>query len=311
MTRPRPRPRILLVSDYRGWTHEHAARSLAAVLADEYEFEIVCSVDAPDLTGRAVDLVVLLFWGDDLLRRYGVPRERLARLVASHRWTHPHYGALDDAAFVARYLADAGHVLCLSSRLVRQLAPHRPDARLFLYGIDVDQFTATPPRSGPVKIGWAGRISDDSKGVHDILLPAAGDSFELALADGSRAPAAMREFYGGLDVLCVASVAEGGSMPLIEGMACGLFPIAVDVGWVPDVIVHGRDGLIVERTPEAFRDAFAWCTAHPDEVRAAGAANAARIRETWGWSSLRDHLKSSFDAMLAATPPGPFTLEAA
>ena len=66
----------------------------------------------------------------------------------------------------------------------------------------------------------------------------------------------MARFYNSIDVICVASTAEGDPLPLVEGMACGCFPVCVDVGIVPELVQSGVNGLIVDRTPAAFRAAL-------------------------------------------------------
>lgn len=300
------RPRILLLVDYRGMSHEINARGMMQLLGDRYDFHLERMCDAPDLSGLSLDLAIAFFWGEPL-DHYAIPRARLARVVASHRWHHPYFGVADTGAFVERYLSDAAHVLCISSRLLGEVSAHRP-ARLFRFGIDPARFRPPPSRSGPIRIGWSGRIADPSKGVRDVLLPAAGDDIALILADGDVPHDEMPAFYAGLDVLCIASQSEGGPIPLLEGMACGCFVISVDVGIVPELLTHGRDGLIVQRTPEAFRAAFEWCLAHPDAVRRAGRANAERVRRDRAWAALRDELTTLLDDLLAAAPPGRFTI---
>ena len=301
------RPRILLLVDYRRCSHDIAAHALQETLGDLYDFEIAYGDDTLDVMGLDIHLAIAMFWGDDALARYQIPRARMVRLVGSHRWIHPYYGRLTDQQFCERYLADCDHVLCLSERLVRQLSPYRT-AQSFPYGVYTDRFTPHGTRSGPITQGWAGRIQDDSKGVKDILLPAVEGHFELQIADGTLSHEDMVKFYAGLDVFCVASVAEGGSTVLVEAMSCGLFPIACDVGWVPELITNGKNGLIVERTPESFRAALAWCAEHPEQVRAAGASNVEQVRSQWDWRSLRPRLRSVLDGLLAATPPGTFPL---
>jgi glycosyltransferase involved in cell wall biosynthesis len=300
------RPRILLLVDYTNGSHDIAAQALRETLGDRYEFVIVYGDKSFDVAGLDIHLAIAMFWGDDALARYHIPRSRMVRLIGSHRWIHPFYGQLTDQQFCERYLADSDHILCLSQKLMKQLVPYR-GVKHFPYGIYTDRFTPMGKRSGPITFGWAGRLRDDSKGVKDILLPATEGLFELQIADGF-SHSQMVDFYAGLDVFCVASVAEGGSTVLIESMSCGLFPVACDVGWVPEVIVHGQNGLIVERTPEAFRSALTYCAQHPDEIRRAGASNVERIRAHWDWRSLRPQLCGVLDEILAATPEGSFRL---
>jgi glycosyltransferase involved in cell wall biosynthesis len=47
------------------------------------------------------------------------------------------------------------------------------------------------------------------------------------------------------EVLLLPSFAEGFSLALLEGMACGLAPVATTVGSAPDVLTDGVDALLV------------------------------------------------------------------
>ena len=105
----------------------------------------------------------------------------------------------------------------------------------------------------------------------------------------------MPDFYNSIDVISVASTAEGDPRPLIEGMACGCFPVTTDVGIVPELVRHGENGLIVERSVKAFAEAFAWCRANVDQVRAAGRRNAELMLASRTWA----HVASAWASAIA------------
>ena len=65
----------------------------------------------------------------------------------------------------------------------------------------------------------------------------------------------MVEFYQGLDALICASRTEGGPHPLLEASACQIPVISTRVGIAPELIRSGENGMLVERTVEAIRDA--------------------------------------------------------
>lgn len=50
---------------------------------------------------------------------------------------------------------------------------------------------------------------------------------------------------------------EGGPIPLIESMAMGVIPVATDTGFARDVILHGKNGLVIPNppSPDQVRDA--------------------------------------------------------
>lgn len=46
---------------------------------------------------------------------------------------------------------------------------------------------------------------------------------------------------------------EGGPMPLIESMAMGVIPVATDTGFARDIIVQGKNGLVIPNPPTALQ----------------------------------------------------------
>ncbi len=58
------------------------------------------------------------------------------------------------------------------------------------------------------------------------------------------------------DIIALTSDFEGMPMALIEGMAAGCAPVAPEVGGIPEVIVHGKSGLLVRPDSEEYAQAF-------------------------------------------------------
>jgi glycosyltransferase involved in cell wall biosynthesis len=103
-------------------------------------------------------------------------------------------------------------------------------------------------------------------------------------------------------VIAIASSAESQPLPLLEGMACGAFPVTTDVGIVPEVVRSGVNGLVVERSAEAFRHALSWCAEHLDAVRRAGALNAELIACERSWDRRAGRFAELFDTALGRGP---------
>lgn len=278
-----PRARIALLCDRPGWAYDRAAQALQRELGGEFSFEILYVVDQPEKPD--CDLLHVFFWGESYHQQWNFPPEKVVKEVSSHRWNQPAYGNLTPNEFVRRHLADAGTLTTTSRRLQRIVENAIPEAeRTVLFCPNGSDPAAAPlPSRRDVRFGWAGNANDPCKGLHDILRPAAGTDFEVLVAGGDLTPEEMPAFYMATDVLLIASTQEGEPLTLLEAMAHGSFPIATDVGIVPELIEHGRNGLIVERTPDAFRAAMQWAACNPEFVRAAGRQNAERIRTTRLW----------------------------
>jgi len=119
-------------------------------------------------------------------------------------------GSWDPRKGIAATVAAAGAVLA-----------GRPEVELRLLG------------TGPV----------DAAAVRDAFPPAAR---ERVTVTPSFARGELPHLLAECDVLLQPSLAEGFSLALLEGMACGLAPVAARVGAAPDVVVPEESGLLVE-----------------------------------------------------------------
>jgi len=296
------RPRILLMPDRRGWIFDACARAIAVHLAGEFDFTIRYVEDGVDYDARGFDLVYVFFWGETAYKHMHVDPGRLVKHIASHRWEDdPRYGPCTPRQFAWRYLRDSGAVHCTSQRLARIVDGEHRNVFVLPSGYDPAKLyrKSAVTRRGGLTVGWAGNAADSVKQIETILRPACGSDIDLRLAAGNVPRNRMNDFYNGCDVIAVTSRHEGHPMPLIEGMAAGCFPVTTDVGVAPEIIRPGENGLIVDASPEAFREAFAWCAAHIAQVRAAGIENAELARRTFAWPVLVDRYRTMFRHMLA------------
>jgi glycosyltransferase involved in cell wall biosynthesis len=306
------RPRITLLADRPGWAFDFVARSIAARLADRYAFRIRYVRRRPRLDPRRTDLLYVFFWGETWHQRFGFPPHRVIKEVASWRWAHDaRFGPLTAQELVDRHLAECGIVTTPSRRLHEALSPLRDRVVHCPNGVETGIFRPAGRRRGPLRIGWVGNPDDDCKGLRDLLIPACAGRFALETTDGRRTRREVARLYRRVDVIAVASTAESQPLPLLEGMASGLFPVATDVGIVPELVRSGVNGLVVERSVEAFREAFGWCAEHLRAVRRAGAFNAELVTAERSWDRLAARFAEVFDAALergpapAPTPPRP------
>ena len=56
----------------------------------------------------------------------------------------------------------------------------------------------------------------------------------------------MPDFYNALDIYLVTARVEGGPMPVVEAMSCGIPVISTPVGMVPDFIRNDLNGMIID-----------------------------------------------------------------
>jgi glycosyltransferase involved in cell wall biosynthesis/GT2 family glycosyltransferase len=200
-------------------------------------------------------------------------------------------------------------------------------------GIDTGLFTPAdrPPPTGPITIGYVGRL-DDHKGV-DILLAAVAGDDRLRLQIIGAGPSEPRlrklavelnadarvEFrghveaedlavhYQGFDAVAVPSLPTASWLEqfcrvAVEAMAAGVPVVASRTGAIPDVV--GDAAVLVEPgDAEALRDALLSLTLDPSrwtELRAAGLARAGRFT----WQAVAVEQQRLYEAALSRSRPG-------
>lgn len=292
------KPKIALLADKPGWAYDRAAQALARVLAHRFTFEILHVADRP--ARPDCDLLHVFFWGETWHQRWGLPPSRVVKEISSHRWNQEAWGNLTPPEFATQHLHDAATLTVTSDRLRRIVAPVRP---VHWTPNGAGGPAACAQRTGPITFGWAGNADDPCKGLRDVLVPAAGDDFRVLCAGGALSERAMAAFYDAIDVLLVASTAEGEPLTLLEAMAHGCAVIATDVGIVPELVRDGDNGWLVERSPAAFRAAMQRAFLDPERVRAAGAHNFALARRARTWEAVAPHWTRAWCAALGMPDP--------
>jgi len=149
---------------------------------------------------------------------------------------------------------------------------------------------------------WEGEHPYDvieETGVEDVFLP--GWRSHDDLADGLNAS----------DVVVLPSVREQFGQVLVEGMACGLPPIAVDAQGPATIIEDGEDGWLVPADDEeAMAEALVQAVNDRDERRRRGEAAYESSRSRYSWPALAKEVAGVYDDVEEGkaesdTAPGP------
>jgi glycosyltransferase involved in cell wall biosynthesis len=179
---------------------------------------------------------------------------------------------------------------------VVRLSGRVPDVQLDIVGPDAE----TPKE-------YIVDLSDDNR-VKALAPWYDGDYFErlknlarTRLGDRVRfvglvSPPDLPDHYRGADLLLNPSVSESFGMSLVEAMACGTPVVASRVGGMPEIVDHGRTGVLVEPgDPVALSDAIAGLLG--DEALRASMRGTCRERVTglFSWDvvarSLAEHYR--------------------
>jgi len=89
----------------------------------------------------------------------------------------------------------------------------------------------------------------------------------------------------------------------LEAMACGTAVVASDVGGIPEVVQHGRTGLLVPPgDPGLLAEAIGALVADPGRAAAMGRAGRRRAAEEFSWAAVAAQTAALYEDVAAARP---------
>lgn len=296
--RPDPtdtRPRILLLIDIPNWAFHSIARAVVRHLGDRFAFTILIKDQYPHIEENWFDIVHVFYEFEEYHRQFLHGKAKVIRSVYSHYWEAER--KLEPMQFYLQNLSDAHVISVPSQKLLRRLQGLPPPIRLFAEGIEPEVFKPLRERSGSLKVGWAGKPGFIKR--LDIIRKACDGLCELVIADGTKTEAEMVDFYNSVDIIACSSIAEGCPRPVLEGMACGCYPVSFDVGIVSELVAQNRNGMIVtDETAEGMREALTRCKESLGDIRKAATLNPEIIRATRTWEATTAHLADVYTALL-------------
>jgi glycosyltransferase involved in cell wall biosynthesis len=309
-------PLVLCIVDRPGWAHERKTRGLAAALDGQYRVALRYQSDVNEADMRSADLVLVYYWLQierlsHLARVFEHVRDRLMLGACSEyelerTWRRPGLATLSrlPRAVFANNLTLARQLEAALGRDVFY-TPNGVDTAFF-------QPAAAPPPATPLRVGWAGSVSNQSghhRGVHEFIVPAvaAVEGAELCLAareDRLRDAEEMRAFYQSLHVYVCASRSEGTPNPCLEAAACGVPVVTTRVGNMPEFIRDGENGVFVTRDAGDIASALRRLRDDP-ELRGRMGRAARATAEAWDWRHKAPRYAEMFEAVLDGRVPGP------
>jgi glycosyltransferase involved in cell wall biosynthesis len=157
--------------------------------------------------------------------------------------------------------------------------------------------TAAEPRLRFVTIGQ-GPLDEQLR--TELARTALGDRFRMLGFHPD--PAAV---VAGADIFVLASTHEGLPIALLEAMALGVPPVATDVGGVAEVVVDGRDGVLVPPSRPDLLAAAIVDLAADAERRTALARRAAERADAFDIAHAAVHLQRRYETLAAGRPARP------
>jgi hypothetical protein len=309
------KPRILVIVDVPGWALERTADNVMRRLSGTYDFrKAFNSSAAAAIKRRDYDLVYICY--ERQFQDAGIaveaPRPAVIGVRCHSKWDGG-TGLPPSPEFLHHLNRfDALHVPSLILHEI--FAPLHPAVFHTPHGVDETVFVPRPEgrfssASGRLVLGWAGSRTNHpgKRGLEDLLIPAvqAVPGVELRLAareDTWRKQEEMVAFYQGLDACICTSRVEGGPHSLLEASACALPVISTRVGIAPELIRHGCNGLLIDRSIAAIQEAVTQLRDRPELRAAMGAHAREAVVQDWTWDKQALAYAPFFDYALSQGP---------
>lgn len=278
--------RLVIGVDVRGWAFDSYARNIALAAPHGWEVEVCDASNLPkNLDGAGVVYNMppgrQVQWA---ALANAVGSERPA-LVSSFNTGYPHQKQwIDSLPPISDWMIFNNLASWKQSKSYR--SSYIPN------GVDSDLFCPMVPiMERPRRVLWVGsqrylelkgypmleqiRPALLSRGIECDFTPA--NSF-----DPPKTQLEMAEWYQTGRVYVVASETEGTPNPGLESAACGCALVSTRVGNMPELITHGVNGLLVDRTPEALLAGIIEADANCE--RLGNAARRSIIDDEWSWN---------------------------
>jgi glycosyltransferase involved in cell wall biosynthesis len=156
---------------------------------------------------------------------------------------------------------------------------------------------ARPGLRTPAPLVILGGFPGEWEGEHPLTTIQATQAEDVFLA-GWHGHDELPSFLAASDVVVLPSVREQFGQVIVEGMACGLPPIAADAFGPAEIIVHGETGWLVEPDDEvSLANALVEAVNRPEERRRRGENAAADARERYSWPALAHEVAAIYEAV--------------
>lgn len=297
--------RALILTDRENWSYMQIAKAI-----QRHNTDPDLTIDVMSLKGRESEFlsvekryqkVLVMGWQmcESRSMRKALDGERwLTGIHSAHAFdqaleTTPEKD-IEPPKTLIRTLKQFRGVNCVSQRLFDQFSGKGLNLHLTPNGVDTDLFKPTAPFStdGPLRVGFAGTakgIHDRRKGLRQFAIPAcekAGVELVTAVARTETAlpPSAMPAFHNSYDVFLLPSSSEGISIAALEAAACGRVVVSTRVGGSTELIHHGEDGFLVDRSVDAIAELLRGLRENRKQMQEIGLAIRKKVEKLWSWS---------------------------
>ena len=296
------KPKIVLVSDVTGWAWWIKSQYLIKHLSDDFNFMTI-SAQEQITHWKNLDADLYLTFGWDYFHRLSnVDKKRIISGITAHKdkttWQNGALRTLKQCEWVH------------ANSLLLKNALHEGGIKDVFYvpnGVDEELFIEKKPINllgEKLVAGHVGKLAGlGGKGQKEFLEPAAKQA-EVKWKGhynnyANRVEhAKMVDFYQDIDVFCVASITDGTPNGALEASACARPVISNHIGNMPEFIVDGVNGFLVNRDVKDYVEKMKLLDKDRDLCYEMGQNARKTIEEGWTWTIMAENYRNMFNDIL-------------
>lgn len=289
------KPKILFVSDVKGWAWWNKTEFLKKYLSEYYDIDLISVVDgrSPSIDYNKYDLYFT--YGYSYVNRITrAPIERRISGITAHRPLDALRSRLSKVAWT-----HSNSVL-----LYKDLQKIHSNCFYVPNGVDSNKFTPNKlMNNGKMTFGHVGKKSP-RKGQEEFIEPAIHKANVPYFSHYNNYKnkikhSEMPKIYKKFDVFICASYEDGTPCPALEAASSGIPIISNKIGNMPELVETYKTGILLDtRNIDDYVDAIKWCQSNPDKVIEMGKNIRERIENEWTWELMSKNYLKMFDTIL-------------
>jgi glycosyltransferase involved in cell wall biosynthesis len=292
------KPRIVCVSDVKGWAWWIKSQYLIKHLSDDFNFMVIAAQEqTTNWKNLEADLYITFGW--DYFHRLGnVDKKRVISGITAHKgkdtWNNGVIRTLKQCQWVHANSIMLKEALEAGGIKDIYYVPNGVDEELFVEKKSINIYNEKFVAGHVGKLGGIG-----GKGQKEILEPAAKQAEVVWKGHYNNyrnrvEHTEMVDFYQDIDVFCVASTTDGTPNGALEAAACGRPILSNHIGNMPEFIQDGVNGFLIERKVEDYVEKLNYLKNNKELCYEMGQNARKTIEEGWTWTIMAENYRSMF-----------------
>ena len=293
-----PLAKVLLITDVCGWAWWNKSRYLQHYLADEFAIDVICLLGSERQGVNVQKYDLYLTYGYSYVgHTQRVAKEKRITGMTAHRPKNQILGSLRQSKYLHAN----------SKMLLKELENMSLPTQTCFYvpnGVDENLFKPVDPlhTEGRLVAGHVGKECD-AKGQVEYIIPAMNaakvESTYNVKDYRNRLPyTEMWRYYQNMDVFMCASIEDGTPNGALEAAACGRPIISNRIGNMPEFIIDGYNGFLVERNLKQYIEKLEYLNKNRDHLVEMGKNARKTIEEGWTWKIQAENYRKMFKEIL-------------